>query len=249
MKYCVSLLVLVICFHLNAQTVSGIIYDEDEVLVAVKITNKSQNILVLSNTNGTFSIPAKLNDSLQFQSSFHLLKTFVVSEKHFIEELVIELKKSKETLSEVYIENEATVAFVEEKYSASLSEQIANDIKNNPENYHTAASGNINFIAIFGMVAKLFKKQKTKNNDVIKHVDAKEFGVFFEKDKFFNQDFLLKDLKIGLEYHELFFDYLETKAISPQLLEENEQINLIALFIDYGKAFNTIIAENTNQKN
>ncbi|TPV32350.1 hypothetical protein FJ651_12350 [Paucihalobacter ruber] len=248
MKYCISLVVVIICFHLNAQTVSGIIYDEDEALVAVKITNKSQNIMVLSNTDGTFSIPAKLKDSLQFQSSFHLLKTFVVSEKHFVEDLVIELKKSEETLGEVYLENEAKVKFFEEKYSATLSEQIANDIKNNSENYSAAASGNMDFIAIFGMVAKLFKGKKTKDKDTINYLDAKQFKVFFEEDKFFNHDFLLKDLNIGSEYHELFFDYLETKAISSQLLEENEQINLIALFLDYSKEFKTIIAESINQR-
>jgi hypothetical protein len=249
MKFCISLIIVIVCFHLNAQTVSGIIYDEDEVLVAVKITNKTQNIMVLSNSDGTFSIPAKLKDSLQFQSSFHLLKTFEVSEKHFVEDLVIELKKLQETLGEVYLENEAKAEFFEEKYSANLSEQIANDIKNNPENYSGAASGNMDFIAIFGMVAKLFKSKKPKNNENITYVNAKELKVFFENDSFFDQDFLVKDLNIAIEYQELFFDYLETKAIPSKLLKEEEQINLIALFLDYGKEFNTIISESALQKN
>jgi hypothetical protein len=249
MKFCVSLIAMVICFHLNAQMVSGIIYDEDDILVAVKITNKSQNIMVLSNTDGTFSIPAKLKDSLQLQSSFHIVKTFEVSEKHFVEHLVIELKKSEETLGEVYLENEAKVEFFEEKYSASISEQIANDIKNNPQNYSSCPNTNMDFVAIFGMVAKLFKSKKPQNNENLTFVNAKDVKVFFENDTFFDNDFLIKDLNIVKEYHQLFFDYLETKAISSQMLEKNEQINLIALFLDYGKEFNTIISESSVEKN
>jgi hypothetical protein len=249
MKYILILVIVLFQVQLFAQNVSGIIYDEDAVLVAVKISNKTQNILVINNTDGTFSIPAKLNDTLQFQSSFHLLKTIVVSKIHFEEDLVIELKKSEETLGEVYLENEAKAEFFEEKYSASLSEQIANDIKNNPENYSGAASGNMDFIAIFGMVAKLFKSKKPKNNENITYVNAKELKVFFENDSFFDQDFLVKDLNIAIEYQELFFDYLETKAIPSKLLKEEEQINLIALFLDYGKEFNTIISESALQKN
>lgn len=248
MKYFLAVGIILFQFQLFSQNLSGIIYDEDEPLVAVKITNKTQNIMVLSNKDGTFSIPAKLNDSLQFQSSFHLIKTFVVSDKHFVEDLVIELKKSEETLGEVYLENEAKVEFFEEKYSASLSEQIANDIKNNPENYSGAPSGNMDFVAIFGMLAKLFKSKKPKNNENITFVNAKELKVFFENDSLFDQDFLVKDLNIAPEYQELFFDYLETKLITSQLLKENEQINLIALFLDYSKEFKSIIAETIQQQ-
>jgi hypothetical protein len=248
MKYCISLVVVVICFHLNAQTVSGIIYDEDEALVAVKITNKTKNILVLSKMDGTFSIPASIKDSLYFESTFHQLKKLEVSRKHIIDDLVIELKKNNETLDDVYIENELKPVFQEESYNSTLYEQIQNDIKNNPQNYSSCPNTNMDFIAIFGMVSKLFKSKKPKNNENITYVNAKELKVFFENDSFFDQDFLVKDLNIAIEYQELFFDYLETKSISSQLLKEEEQINLIALFLDYSKEFKTIIAESIQQR-
>ena len=243
MKYILTLVVVLIQVQLFAQNVSGIIYDEDEALVAVKITNKTKNILVLSKMDGTFSIPASIKDSLYFESTFHQLKKLEVSRKHIIDDLVIELKKHNETLDDVYIENELKPVFQEESYNSTLYEQIQNDIKNNPQNYSSCPNTNMDFVAIFGMVSKLFKSKKPKNNENITYVNAKEFKVFFETDTFFDQDFLIKDLNIEKEYHQLFFDYLETKAVSSQMLKENEQINLIALFLDYAKDFKTIIAE------
>lgn len=243
MRYILTLVIVFCQVQLFAQNVSGIIYDEDEALVAVKITNKTKNILVLSKMDGTFSIPASIKDSLYFESTFHQIQKLEVSRKHIIDDLVIELKKHNETLDDVYIENKLKPVFHEESYSSALYEQIQNDIKNNPQNYSSCPNTNMDFIAIFGMVAKLFKSKNPKNNQNIIYVNAREFKVFFETNIFFDQDFLIKDLYIAEEYHQLFFDYLETKAVSSQMLKENEQINLIALFLDYSKEFKTIIAD------
>lgn len=248
MKCLLTVGIILFQIQMFSQNVSGIIYDEDEALVAVKITNKTKNILVLSKMDGTFSIPASIKDSLYFESTFHQLKKLEVSREHIIDDLVIELKKNNETLDDVYIQNELKPVFQEESYNSTLYEQIQNDIKNNPQNYSSCPNTNMDFIAIFGMVAKLFKSKKPKYNENITFVNAKELKVFFENDSFFDQDFLVKDLNIAPEYQELFFDYLETKLITYQLLKETEQINLIALFLNYSKEFKTIIAESIKQR-
>ena len=58
-------------YTLSAQTLSGKVYDTKSVVKDMKVLNKTQNRLTVTNKDGDFSIEAKVNDTISFQSIFY----------------------------------------------------------------------------------------------------------------------------------------------------------------------------------
>lgn len=224
-----------------SQRISGTVYDAEESLASVQIINRTQNVVVFTDDNGNFLIPARLNDSISFTSRFHHQYKMKVEAIHFNEVFVVELKKITNKLDEVYLENRPdNTSFKQETFNSKLAEQFENDRKNNPGKYGSAGSGNMDFIAIASMIAGLFKSKKPKP-EVLIPLNAKHLDSLFAKDRFFNEALLLKDLKIEKELHGLFFEFCETKQIDSKLLDPNQQLTLLSELMEASTEFKTLI--------
>lgn len=225
-KKTVYFLLLLFSITASAQQITGKVYDAKSVLKNIKVSNITKQSAVYSDNDGIFKIKADLNDSLVFSSIFYKEQRLKVTKDYLNTVFVVELKKATNSLDEVLLKSNPKVKeFSEEKYQADFGEQLKNDMKNNPHLYGPPASGNMDFVKIFGLIGKLFKKKN--KDDVIVYATYADFKNTFEKSSFFNNKLLTKDLKIEMDYKFLFFEFCETKQINLELLDNQHQVEFL----------------------
>lgn len=235
---------------MSAQTVNGIVYDSITTIENIKITNLSSNKMTASDTNGTFSIAAKIGDTLHVSSVFYNEQKLVLKDYHFHESVVIELKQVLNTLDEVqliepYKETLANINVVE----TELKNQILADIKNNPHLYSKQpTAGGIDIIQVIGLIAKLFENKDKYIEPPFIEMTFEDLESLFENSSIFNRRFLTQDLAIEEEYIPLFFEFIIKNQLDSKLLKKDKEVDLIELFVQKGKAFNKIIADFKNQQ-
>lgn len=233
-----------------SQNISGKVYDNRTTVKGASIYNTTKEQINYTDENGSFEIDANINDTLIFYSLFHNQKTLIISENHFKDILVIELKKTVNELGEVLLSNTKPKYFDEKEQSITLNKQIKNDVKNNPHLYSKAPKYGLDFIQIAAMIGKLFKKKKTASPSIIS-INYKEMDSLFSKSTFFNNRLLKDDLKISENYKPLFFDYCESQNIDNKLLLKDNQFLLLDKLINHSREFLIFISEyeNTQVKN
>lgn len=244
-------LILVLLFNASylksySQVVKGKIYDKESTVKGIKVFNKNNNTLSYSNEDGYFSIGANVNDTLTFNSIFYNEKSVKLKQHHFNEIIVIELTKIVNELNEVLltdIGNEKP--FDENSYSNNLSEQMKNDLKNNPHLYSKIPNGGIDFVKLFSLMSNFLKKRKTKEQ--IHYVSYKDLDSLFKSKSIFNDKLLSTDLKIKPEYKILFFDYCELKHINKTLLTQKKELELLNRLFIYSQEFILFTEEHTEK--
>jgi hypothetical protein len=97
----------------------------------------------------------------------------------------------------------------------------------------------MDFMAIAGLITKLFKKRKVE--EPIQMAEYWELQTLFETDSFFNAQFLSSELNIDEEYHPLFLEFCEAKGIDKTLLLKENQLPLIDAIEQYILEFLALI--------
>ncbi|RFN59240.1 carboxypeptidase-like regulatory domain-containing protein [Marixanthomonas ophiurae] len=225
---------------LLSQEISGRVYDDTSVLPGVTVFNSNNKTAVVTNEDGAFTIKAAVNDTLQFQSSFHESQDKIITLAEYRTILIVELKQKVNTLDEVLLSGEEK-EFDVEKYNADLSKQIENDIENNPFDYGKApAGGGVNLLALVKLVISIFKKKPEEKIIYATQIDLIQL---FEKDKFFTETLLENTLKIPKQYKNLFLDYCAAKQIEEALLIEENKFQLLDLLVVSSNEFRDIVKE------
>lgn len=225
----------------SAQQITGKVYDNKSVLKDIKVSNITKQSTVYSDNQGLFKIKAELNDSIVLSSIFYKEQNITVTQYHLDNTFVVELKKITNSLDEIALKSTPKAkAFNEKKYNVSFSEQLKNDMKNNPHLYGPPPSGNMDIIKIIGLIGKLFKKKKT---DIIVYATYTDFKDLFEKDSFFNNTLLNKDLKIEDDYKYLFFEFCDAKQINIELLNAKHQVELLDRLFKISEEFLSFITQ------
>lgn len=230
---------------MHSQTVNGIVYGSKAALENIKVTNTTKKILTYTNRDGRFSIRASVNDTLVFTSLFYEEKTKIVTNDFFEDTIVIELKEASNSLDEVVIIDDSK-PFSAENYTTKLKEQIANDIKENPHLYGQSSGGNIgNALVLIGkFIGKLLKNKNKRIPEAVNPITIKQLdSLLSSDDKLLNNTFLIKDLKIPLEYKSLFFDYFEAQNIDNNILKEENRLLLIDALYKQSNGFNALLEE------
>jgi len=235
-----AIVVLILPLMLFSQTIKGKIYDAESTVNGAKIFNLTQNLMVYSDEEGNFQIKASINDQIAISTLFHEPQMIVLSKKDFDDVIVIELKKTVNELDDVYLNKIKEKEFEVSKTESQMTTQIKKDVELRPELYTPPPNTNMDFIAIAGLIAKLFKKKKVEEPSTATYG---ELTHFFETDSFFNEQFLSSELKIDKDYHPLFVDFCEVKGIEQTLLLKENQLPLIDTLVVYGKEFSTLIEE------
>lgn len=242
MKRLVILILLLLPISILSQNINGKVYDAETTVKGALVVNVTQNIMTYTNDKGDFKIKAKAKDTLYISSLFHT-KTFIeIKEKDFEDIIVIEVKKTINELDAVLLRDERERKFDSIKMESQINNQIKEDIKRHPYKYGTPPKGGIDFIAIAGMIGRLFKSKKPKVEPVIP-ITYKEFNSLFNKDRFFNEALLSFDLNIPKEYQALFFDYCDSKGIDSKLLAKTKQVFLLEELVICSQEFQKIIEE------
>ena len=226
----ITLLVILLCFPLvqYAQTLNGKVYDANAPVKNINVFNKTQNRVTVTNEDGNFSIQAKVNDSIAFESLFYHNKTVVLKDFHFNGVAVFELKEILTELDEVEVKTEPEQpVFKEETYNIELQNILNEDIKNNPHLYKPAgATSGVDFVYLIGAVVKLFSKDKPKKPNYYP-ISYTQMDSLFDKSPFFNEQLMTENLKIPSDKKYLFYDFCEAKQISTELLKDENKIQLL----------------------
>lgn len=233
-----------------SQQITGTLYDAEAPISGAKIMNVSSKSITSTDGSGNFEIYAHINDTLLFNSLFHHTKQVIVLKTHLEDRQVFELKKILNELDEVDIMGPIAEKKMDEKEETNrISKQFKTDIERNPHLYRrpNANAGPIDFLEIGRRIQKLFARKTSKDKkpeEVIETtVEASDLATLFEKDPFFNANFLLLNLNITKDYKHLFFTYCETKNMSSFLLQPENSIYLIDRFLEYSEEFRVILAE------
>ena len=229
-----------------AQTLKGKVYDSKSVVKDIKVHNITQNRLTITDKEGNFSIEAKVNDTIAFKSLFYHPKQVVLTQTHFSELNVFEIKKITNELDEVEINAEPEQPeFKVETYNEELHNLIKEDIKNNPGLYRpqTAQYG-IDFVYLIDQVIKLFKRKKPKFREKIyQPITYEQMDSLFTKSSLFNKGMLTKDLKIPEDKTKLFYDFCSAKGISSELLQEEKKMELVEQLVLNSQLFLILLEE------
>ena len=245
------ILTLLLCvpFIQNAQTLNGKVYDAKGVVKNIKVFNNTQNRVTLTNTDGNFSISAKVNDSISFESLFYHKKTVVLQNIHFESTAVFELKEILTELDEVEVKAEPEQPVFEVvTYNIDLQNILKEDIKNNPHLYKPAgATSGVDFVYLIGAVVKLFKKNKIKT-PIYQPITYTQMDSLFDKSSFFNKQLITENLKIPEDKKYLFYDFCEAKQISSELLKDENKIQLLEELVLNSQLF-LILLEQYGEEN
>lgn len=228
-----------------SQNFQGKVYDEESTVSGVKVINKTQNILVYTNSRGDFKIEAAINDTISVSSLFHVEQQIVLTEKNFKETAVIELKKAMNDLDEVLIKSEPEFKeFDPIETNVTLKNQILEDIKRNPHLY-SKQSGNMDILAVGALIVNLFKSKKPKE-ELQTYATFPDFKQLFETDSYFTMSFLKTELNIPEDYVYLFMQFCEAQFLNTKLLLAENRFVLLDSFIKYSNEFLEILKADKN---
>jgi hypothetical protein len=240
------LFILIFTFNckVSAQTLSGKVYDTKSVVKDMKVLNKSQNRLTVTNQDGDFSIEAKVNDTISFQSIFYHPLEVILKQSHFDDINVFEVEEIVSELDEVEIQSEPEQpVFEEETYNQDLHNLIKEDIKRNPGLYQSPnAQYGVDFIYLIGQVVKLFKRKRSKES-TYKPITYKQMDSLFATSSFFNKRLATENLKIPKDKVKLFYDFCSAKGISSKLLLEENKMMLLEELVVNSQLFLILLEE------
>lgn len=224
---------------------AGKVYDSISVVKNMKVHNKTQNRLTITDDDGNFSIEAKVNDTITFKSVFYHPKEVVLNQAHFDNVNVFEVKKITNELDAVEIKSEVEQpVFEEETYNTELHNLIKADMENNPHLYMPEKAyygGNI--LAIIDLVAKLFKKKNKYKAPAYTPITYKQLDSLFENNNFFTKRLITEDLKIPEQSTHLFYDFCSAKGISSELLKEEKRMELLEQLVVNSQLFIILLEE------
>ncbi|WP_179377313.1 hypothetical protein [Winogradskyella wichelsiae] len=243
-KITASILFLFIPFIHFSQTLNGKVYDTKSVIKNIKVFNKTQNRVTITNEEGDFNIEAKVNDSITFESLFYHKKTVILKASHFGSMAVFELKEILTELDEVEVKAEPVQpVFVEETYNIELQNIIQEDIKNNPHLYKPAGATNgVDFVSLIGTVVDLLTKDKYRPT-TYEPITYTQMDSLFEKSDFFNKQLITENLKIPEDKQYLFYDFCESKYLSSELLKEENKMQLLEELVVSSQLFLILLEE------
>lgn len=227
----------------SAQTLRGKVYDSTSTAKSVKVFNDTQNRITATNDIGEFTIVAKVNDTILFESVFYHPKVVILKPYHFEDIAVFELKKVVNTLDEVEIIAEPEQPVFElETYNSELQNLIKEDIKNNPQLYAPSTSNyGVDFVYLFRKLFSLIKKKKKKPEEIA--ITYNQLKKLIDNDTFFNSDLLTKDLKIPNDRVYLFLEFCSAKQINPVLLQREKKMQLLEELVLSSQLFLILLEE------
>ncbi|WP_111682945.1 hypothetical protein [Winogradskyella tangerina] len=247
-------LLFLVCFfgfnnHIFAQTLEGKVYDSKSVVKDIKVLNKTQKRLTVTDEDGNFSIVAKVNDTISFESLFYHPLEVVLNDSHFEDVNVFEIKKIISELDEVNVEAEPEQPeFEEETYNTDLQNLIKEDIKRNPQLYQPqGATYGVDFVYLIGQIAKLFKRKRPKT-PIYKPLNYKQIDSLFSSSSIFTERLITEDLKIPSDKTKLFYDFCEAKGISSELLKEEKKMMLLEQLVLNSQLFLILLEEYGEEK-
>ena len=192
----------------------GKVLSETVALKNVEVINKTSKTSTTTNELGEFSILVNAKDSLIFFSKDYFFKRIKLTQTDLNKnDLVVNMILKPEELEEVLITNikfpHVGAAGVGSTVFPSASLHKYTGV------YDGSIVNGMNFIAVGGFIADLFKKEKDTPKKKVSKVDFKKLAASIP------EDFFTKDLKLKPEEKELFLELSDADPKSKMILDHN----------------------------
>lgn len=231
MKLKLPLLILLFtylnCFSQSEKRIHGKVVFNQMPLEKIDIVNLNSKRSSTTDTEGKFSIEAKVKEVLLVLSKdFYDIRITITSKDFDKENFIINLEKKPIELEEVTIINAGKVGFIitpEELAMGKLSKY-----ENSPKVVGVYTGEMPYGSDIIGIFMKIFRSKKKKDtSDISKLTNFKEYALSkFDKDEFF-----IKKLNIKPEELFLFFSYCEKDLKSQPIIDNQNELETMDFLI------------------
>jgi hypothetical protein len=206
--------------------------------VVFNVNSKTGTVI---NSEGFFTILAKVNDTLVFSSLAFKTKKIKLSKKDFsTSSLRVKLEILTKQLVEVVVYAKKSIHPIEAGNSQKYVDmQFFDDEKSSPRNSASLLTGGIyngtNIVRIYKDVLKILKKNNPERDDLISSMGFTEVVMKRVSYDFFTHTLNLKDDEIGL-----FLIFCENDSKSKTFLKTESQFKLMDFLITKNREFKRI---------
>lgn len=206
----------------------------------VIVFNANSNVGTVVNQYGSFSIMAKVSDTLVFSSLAFKSKKIILSEKDFSDSrLIVKLDIFTNELAEVLIRAKKELNPLEGNSQHYVDLKYFDDEKSSPKNRTLPPIGGIengmDFVRIYKDVVGVLRKKNPQKTDFYKETSFSEFAMNKVNYSFFSNTLHLKDDEI-----KLFLIFCENDSKSRELMQPTEEFKLMDFFITKNKEYQKI---------
>jgi hypothetical protein len=225
-------------FSQTEKLIQGRVLCDNFPLQGVEIVNLVTEKSTITDTNGRFSILAKVEDMLVFVSEKHDYKRLFL-DKEFLDKknFIISLTRKPEQLEEVVV----TKASLNSK--GLFSQEVADEIKlekgkyRNRQIYDGTIENGADLMRIGGMILDLFIKKKEENKKSVSKIEFKELAKTNYTETFFTDTLKLKPEEIAL-----FLEFCDADPKSKMVLKNANSLSLMDFLLTKNVEFKKLPA-------
>ena len=223
----------------NRKSLHGQFTNETALVDNGYVFNLNSKTRTFISNQGFFDVLAKANDTLLVLSPAFKSKKMIIQEKDFLKPLYVVVLESQSTvLKEVVVKGQTEIkpaisnsqSIVDMKFAADAQSAV----KNSAMPSDRSIENGTDFVRIFKMAAKLFKKDKAKS-DLNSNIDFSD-----SVSNAMDRNFFTKTLNIKSDEVDLFLDFCETDPKSKTLLKQEDEFMLIDFLVNKSEEFKRI---------
>ena len=220
----------------NRQSLHGQFINEFALVDNGYVFNLNSKTRTFISDQGFFDILARAKDTLLVSSASFKSKKIILQDKDFAKPLfVVNLESQTTLLNDVLVKGKTEIKPAIPSSQGIVDMKFTDDVKSSPKNRSMLSDGSIengmDFVRMYKMVSKLFKKEAEKAvaNSNVRFSEAVSKGI---DSYFFTNTLKLKSNEVGL-----FLDYCENDPKSKTLLQEKDEFMLIDFLITKNEEF------------
>ena len=224
----------------NRKSLHGQFVNEFALVDNGYVFNLNSKTRTFISNQGFFDILSKAKDTLLVSSAAFKSKKVILQEKDFAKPLfVVNLESQTTLLKEIIVKGKTEIKPAIPGSQRIVDMEFTDDFKSSPKNRAMPSDGTIengmDFVRIFKMVSKVFKKNLDEKAGLNSQVDFSDVVSKGLDRYFFTNTLKLKSEEIGL-----FLDYCENDPKSKNLLKEEDEFMLIDFLITKNEEFKRI---------
>ena len=212
-----------------SERIQGQVSFDKTAATKVEIINSTSKTVVLTDTDGKFSINIEINDVLVFVAKNHDIKEIKISVAVLNQgALKVTLNPKVEELKEVVVQSKPSIKLSKDakweqaKLDKYTLEKNAKSLKN-PGVYTGTIENGMDLQRIGGMILKLFLKEK----DTVKKVVTEPVDFITQAKTNCDQKFYIETLKLKPDEIPLFLQFCEADPKSKKLLEKSNVLSMM----------------------
>ncbi len=222
------------------KTIEGQVRNDLVPVENVIVFNVNSNVGTVVDPYGSFSVLAKVNDTLVFSSLAFKSKKIVLSEGDFIgAKLIVKLDVFTNELAEVLIRAKKELSPIQGNTQKYVDLKYFDDEKSSPKNRLMPPNGTIengmDFVRIYKDVLGVLRAKNPQKTDFYKETSFSEVVMNKVNYSFFSNTLHLKDDEI-----KLFLIYCENDSKSRVFMQPSEEFRLMDFLITKNEEYKKI---------